>query len=158
MSSNTEEQFSRVARGLFDQIANSFSNNDPLSASGGSSVLSRYSNQNLQGAATNGNLGIFGAYGGHGMFGGTDCFTIDICPDFLLAAFAAAAAAAFWLIYTAITQNPGRRKKRSALQNLGQCIYTFGKKCSLKLCLKMILKRCMFKTRNLKAPNFPPKK
>ena len=96
-----------------------------------SSILSRYSNQKLQGAATNGNLGIFGAYGGHGgMIGGTDCFTIDICPDLLLAAFAAAAAAAFWLIYTAITQNAGRRKKRSALQNLGNCIYTFGKNIS----------------------------
>ena len=49
-------------------------------------------------------------YGG-GSPGGS-CFSIDICPDLILAAIAAAAAAAAFGLYIAITQ-AGRRKKRS---------------------------------------------
>ena len=52
----------------------------------------------------------------HGSYGGggsttASCFTIDICPDLILAAIAAAGAAAAYLLYTAITA--GRRRKRS---------------------------------------------
>ena len=50
-------------------------------------------------------------YGGGGSPGGS-CFSIDICPDLILAAIAAAAAAAAFGLYIAITQ-AGRRKKRS---------------------------------------------
>ena len=53
-----------------------------------------------------------GSYGGGGGFGSSSCFTIDICPDLILAAIAAAGAAAAYLLYTAITA--GRRRKRSA--------------------------------------------
>ena len=42
-----------------------------------------------------------------------ECFTIDICPDLLISGLTAAAAAAFYLIYMAITVKAGRRKKRS---------------------------------------------
>lgn len=41
------------------------------------------------------------------------CFELDICPDLLLAGFAAAAAAAFLALYIVITQNGRRRRKRS---------------------------------------------
>ena len=48
------------------------------------------------------------ASGGHGSYSGgggsSSCFTIDICPDLLIAAIAAAAAGAFYLIYTGITK------------------------------------------------------
>ena len=72
-----------------------------------SSVLSRYTDLKGAGTSSHGSFGTFG-------MGGTDCFTIDICPDLLLAGFAAAAAAAFWLIYAAITMNAGRRKRSVA--------------------------------------------
>lgn len=55
--------------------------------------------------------------GGHGSYGGGghsptgSCFSIDICPDIILAALAAAAAAAAFLIYQAIVLK-GRRRKR----------------------------------------------
>ena len=47
---------------------------------------------------------------------GSDCFNIDSCPDIVLAAFAAAAAGAFFLIYQAITMAM-RRRKRGFVQN-----------------------------------------
>ena len=54
-------------------------------------------------------------YGGHGSFSGggmaSSCFSIDICPDLILAAIAVAAAGAAFIIYQAITV-AGRRKKR----------------------------------------------
>ena len=59
----------------------------------------------MQGAASGG----YGSYSS--MSSGSNCFTIDICPDLLLAAIAAAAAAAFYLIYQAITM--AMRRKRS---------------------------------------------
>ena len=46
---------------------------------------------------------------------GTNCALIDICPDFLIGAIFAAGAAAFALLYAAITK-AGRRKKRKAEQ------------------------------------------
>ena len=56
-------------------------------------------------------------YGSHSGDGYSDtpggsCFSIDICPDLLLAALAAVAAAGFLAIYIAITM-AGKRKKRS---------------------------------------------
>ena len=52
-----------------------------------------------------------GGYGSHDDPGGS-CFTIDICPDLILAAIVAAAAAAAVLIFNAIVA-AGRRKRRS---------------------------------------------
>jgi len=52
-----------------------------------------------------------GSYSSHGSDPGS-CFSLDICPDLILAAIAAAAAAAAFLIYTAIVA-AGRRRKRS---------------------------------------------
>jgi hypothetical protein len=56
--------------------------------------------------------------GGHGSYSGGgygsnpgSCFSIDICPDIILAVIAAAAAAAVFLLYTTIT---AERKKRSS--------------------------------------------
>ena len=54
-------------------------------------------------------------YNSHGSFSGGggmgSCFSIDICPDLILAAIAVAAGGAVFLIYQAITV-AGRRKKR----------------------------------------------
>ena len=55
-------------------------------------------------------LGLGGSYSGG--YGKDSCLTIDICPDLLFAALAAAAAGAFVFFYQAITM-AGRRKKRS---------------------------------------------
>ena len=43
---------------------------------------------------------------------GTNCATIDICPDILIGAIFAAAAVAFYLLYMAITK-AGRRKRQA---------------------------------------------
>ncbi len=56
----------------------------------------------------------YGSYSGGHMKSGTSCFTIDICPDLLIALLAAAAAAAFFFLYQAITV-AGRRRKRRQL-------------------------------------------
>ena len=55
---------------------------------------------------------------GHGSFGslslggaGSSCFSLNICPDLLLAAVAAGGAAAVYLLYTAITTKAGRKKR-----------------------------------------------
>ena len=50
--------------------------------------------------------------------GGTNCYSVDICPDLLLAAISAAAALAFYLLYMAITMVPVGRKRRK--RNLDQ--------------------------------------
>ena len=50
-------------------------------------------------------------------YGSSSCLSVDICPDLLFAALAAAAAAGFYIIYNAITVK-GRRK-RSLLSNRG---------------------------------------
>ena len=52
-----------------------------------------------------------GSFGDFSSFGTASCFSIDICPDLLLAAISAAAAAAGLLIYSAIVA-AGKRKKR----------------------------------------------
>ena len=41
------------------------------------------------------------------------CFSLDICPDLILAAIAAAAAAGFYLLYITVTMAGRKRKKRS---------------------------------------------
>ena len=61
-----------------------------------------------------GTSSMFGSFSGGG-YGSTppgSCFSIDICPDLLLAALAAAAAAGFVAIFIAITM-AGKRRKRS---------------------------------------------
>ena len=57
---------------------------------------------------------LFGSHSGGGYEDtpSGSCFSIDICPDLLLAALAAAAAAGFLAIFIAITM-AGKRKKRS---------------------------------------------
>jgi len=57
-----------------------------------------------------GSGGHGGSYSGGGSSPGS-CFSIDICPDIILAVIAAAAAAAVYLLYTTITAG---RKKRSS--------------------------------------------
>ena len=59
-------------------------------------------------AAASGGYGSFS-----GMSSGSNCFTIDICPDLLIAGIAAAAAAAFFLIYQGITMASRRRRRRN---------------------------------------------
>jgi len=78
--------------------------------SGLASLLGFGGGQDLQSSQSQ----LYGSYSsgyGGGSPGGS-CFSIDICPDLILAAIAAAAAAAAFGLYIAITQ-AGRRKKRS---------------------------------------------
>jgi hypothetical protein len=51
-------------------------------------------------------------YGSYSGSSGSSCFKLDICPDLLLAGLAAAFAAFFYLLHTAITMK-GRKKRRS---------------------------------------------
>ena len=74
-----------------------------------SSGLSRLTDP-LQGSSSS-SYGSYGG-GGYGLDPGS-CFSLDICPDLILAAIAAAAAVAAFLIYNAIVA-AGRRKKREA--------------------------------------------
>ena len=72
--------------------------------------LRTFSEPYLQGSGSSSH----GSYGGGGY--GSDpgsCFSLDICPDLILAAISAAAAAAAFLIYQAITMAGRRRRKRS---------------------------------------------
>ena len=102
-------ELARTARGLFDKLVNSFGSQDPLATSSSVNSITRYGGM------------LAAASGGHGSYsggGGSDsCFTIDICPDLLIAAIAAAAAGAFYLIYTGITKASRRRRKRSFMPN-----------------------------------------
>ena len=68
---------------------------------------------------------IYGSFSGMGGGSGS-CFTLEICPDLLIAGIAVAAAAAFWLIYEAITMAGARRKKRNVL-DLPSSIINIGK-------------------------------
>ena len=58
---------------------------------------------------------LFGTHSGGGYGGSSSgsCFSVDICPDLLLAGIAAAAAAGVFVIYAAITM-AAERKKRSS--------------------------------------------
>ena len=58
-------------------------------------------------------------YGG----GGTNCYSVDICPDLLLAAIAAAAALAFYLLYMAITMVVGRKRRKRNIDNENRNLY-----------------------------------
>ena len=78
--------------------------------SGLASLLGFGGGQDLQSSQSQPYGSYSSGYGG-GSPGGS-CFSIDICPDLILAAIAAAAAAAAFGLYIAITQ-AGRRKKRS---------------------------------------------
>jgi MFS superfamily sulfate permease-like transporter len=64
----------------------------------------------LMGSGSGGHGGSYSGGGGYGTSPGS-CFSIDICPDIILAVIAAAAAAAVYLLYTTITAG---RKKRSS--------------------------------------------
>ena len=62
--------------------------------------------------------GQSGSYSKHGNEDqGTNCATIDICPDLLFGAIFAAGAAAFAALYVAITMAGRRRKKREATKD-----------------------------------------
>jgi hypothetical protein len=70
-----------------------------------------------------GNTGSFSLSGS-----GSSCFTINICPDLILAGIAAIGAAAFYSIYFALTTK-GRRKRRdgpSEVPNLVSILENFG--------------------------------
>ena len=93
--------------------------------------------QNMQSDSMGSGTQLFGSHSGGG-YGDTptgSCFSIDICPDLLLAALAAAAAAGFFAIYIAITM-AGKRKKRSSesdsssFQSVFADILSLGKVCS----------------------------
>ena len=60
--------------------------------------------------------GQSGSYGKHGgnEDQGTNCATIDICPDLLFGGLFAAGAAAFAALYIAITMAAEKRKRREA--------------------------------------------
>ena len=53
-----------------------------------------------------------GSYDGMGGSSGGSCFSLDICPDILLALIAAAAAAGFYFLYITITMAGRKRRKR----------------------------------------------
>ena len=84
-------------------------------------------------------------YGDFSSFGSSSCFSIDICPDLVLGAIAAASAAAGFLIYTAIINAAARRKKRDdntfisflLESSIGEVLKTLGKSfteyCKLKI-------------------------
>ena len=62
--------------------------------------------------------GQSGSYGKHGNEDqGTNCATIDICPDLLFGGLFAAGAAAFAALYIAITMAAMKRKRREAKDN-----------------------------------------
>ena len=62
--------------------------------------------------------GLFGSLSSSGGYsdmssGSGSCFSLDICPDIILALIAAAAAAGFYFIYITITMAGRRRRRRS---------------------------------------------
>ena len=74
------------------------------------------SNNGLFGDLLGSEAGHKGSYGGHGggFMGSDSCFSIDICPDLIFAAVAAAAAAGVYVIYQAIVTKGKRRRKRDS--------------------------------------------
>ena len=56
-----------------------------------------------------------GGYSDMSMSSGS-CFSLDICPDIILALLAAAAAAGFYFIYITITMAGRRRRRRSLVE------------------------------------------
>ena len=53
--------------------------------------------------------------GGGGMSDPGSCFSLDICPDLILALIAAAAAAGFYFLYITITMAGRKRKRKRSL-------------------------------------------
>ena len=78
-----------------------------------SSLLSLFGGGgDLQGSSSD----SYGSYGGgYGVDPGS-CFSLDICPDLILAAIALAAAVAAFVLYQTITM-AGKRRKREADQS-----------------------------------------
>ena len=56
-----------------------------------------------------------GGYSDMSMSSGS-CFSLDICPDIILALLAAAAAAGFYFIYITITMAGRRRRRRRSIE------------------------------------------
>ena len=62
-----------------------------------------------------GSLSSSGGYSDMSSSSGS-CFSLDICPDIILALLAAAAAAGFYFIYITITMAGRRRRRRSLVE------------------------------------------
>ena len=62
-------------------------------------------------------LGSLSGGGDHGMSGSGSgsCFSLDICPDLILALIAAAAAGGFYFLYITITMAGRKRKRKRSL-------------------------------------------
>ena len=60
-------------------------------------------------------LGSLSGGGDHGMTESGSCFSLDICPDLILALIAAAAAAGFYFLYITITMAGRKRKRKRSL-------------------------------------------
>ena len=75
-----------------------------LTRRGGQDLVSSGTNSDLLGSPSGG--------GGYGMTDPGSCFSLDICPDLILALIAAAAAAGFYFLYITITMAGRRKRKR----------------------------------------------
>ena len=107
---------------------------------------------------------LLGSLSGGGESGSGSCFSLDICPDLILALIAAAAAGGFYFLYITITMAGRKRKRKRSLcepqtESVGQIfsdILTLGEvgdspplhtltstpgwePCPLDLCLKYLL-------------------
>ena len=71
-------------------------------------MLKSASSHSQYGSSQKGSLNLFG--------GGTRCLTIDICPDLLIAAAALAGAAAFYILYQAISAKGRKRRRRRTFE------------------------------------------
>ena len=80
-------------------------------------------------------LGSFSSDGMTGAGGSGSCFSLDICPDLILALIAAAAAGGFYFLYITITMAGRKRKRKRSLcepqtESVGQIfsdIFTLGR-------------------------------
>ena len=108
--------------GMLSQLVGSLFS-DPLATSSSSTSLTR-----LQASSAGGFGSVFGSLnGGYGYNQYDSCLSIDICPDLLLGAIAAAAAGMFYLLYINITKaSTGRKKKRSDNVNVIKDLIAIG--------------------------------
>ena len=60
-------------------------------------------------------LGSLSGGGDYGMSQSGSCFSLDICPDLILALIAAAAAGGFYFLYITITMAGRKRKRKRSL-------------------------------------------
>ena len=58
---------------------------------------------------------LLGSLSGGGMAESGSCFSLDICPDLILALIAAAAAGGFYFLYITITMAGRKRKRKRSL-------------------------------------------